>query len=62
MTETEVRLRCIEAAARAPMVHQDGPAAGVLAVAKGWAAWVVDNGANVPAGVSKPPPLGLPKK
>lgn len=68
MTETEVRLRCIEAAARAPMVHNAGPAAGVLEVARQWATWVVDSGANVPAGIpqgsqfGKVAPLGLPKK
>lgn len=52
-TEREVRLRCIEAAARAPVVHQNGPAAGVLAVAQTWAEWV--------SGV-RPAPLGLPQK
>ncbi len=51
--EREVRLRCIEAAAKTPMVHNDGPAAGVLSVAWAWAAWVLD---------AKPAPLGLPKK
>lgn len=56
MTETEVRLRCIEAAARAPMVHNAGPAAGVLEVAKGWAIWVVASPE------AKPAPLGLSNK
>lgn len=41
MDEREIRLRCIEAAAKAPMVHNDGPAAGVQAVAAQWAAWVL---------------------
>ncbi len=37
MDEREVRLRCIEAASKAPMVHQTGPAVGVLEVARVWA-------------------------
>ena len=38
--EREVRLRLIEAAAKSPMPHDHGYAAGVLAAAQGWAAWV----------------------
>jgi hypothetical protein len=53
-TEREIRLRCIEAAAKSPIVHKDGPAAGVLAVAEAWSAWVL--------GGQKPSTLGLPKK
>jgi hypothetical protein len=53
-TSLEVRLRLIEAAARAPVVHKDGPAAGVLEVAKTWADWVL--------GSQKAGTLGLPKK
>jgi hypothetical protein len=53
-TSLEVRLRLIEAAARAPVVHKDGPAAGVLEVAKTWADWVF--------GSQKAGTLGLPKK
>ena len=52
MDEREVRLRCIEAAAKTPMVHNEGHAAGVLAVAQQWAEWILN--AKVP--------LGLPKK
>lgn len=68
MNEIEVRLRCIEAASRAPMVHNAGMPAGVLEVAKGWATWVVDCGAAAPAAIAqgsqlgKTTPLGLPKK
>jgi hypothetical protein len=40
LSEVEIRLRLIEAAARAPIVHQDGPVAGVLATAKAWGEWV----------------------
>lgn len=40
MDEREVRLRCLEAAAKAPIVHNEGPATGVLAVARAWAEWV----------------------
>lgn len=41
MDEREIRLRCIEAAAKTPMVHTAGQAAGVLEVAKQWAAWAL---------------------
>ena len=44
MDEREIRLRCIEAAASchlAPVFpREQGPAAGVLEVAKAWAEWV----------------------
>ena len=40
MDDKEVRLRLVEAAAKSPIVHKDGPAAGVLAVAQAWAEWV----------------------
>lgn len=39
--EREVRLRCIEAAAKAPIPHEQGYAAGMLAAAQSWAAWVL---------------------
>ncbi len=51
MDEREVRLRCIEAASKALMVHQTGPAVGVLEVARVWAAWVIG-----------PPPAQVPLK
>lgn len=41
MDEREIRLRCIEAAAKSPMIHQGGPAAGVQEVARAWAEWVM---------------------
>lgn len=52
-------MRCLEAAAKAPMVHVGGPAIGVLEVARQWAAWVDE---NVERGMSKPTTLGLPGK
>ena len=52
MDADEVRLRLIEAAARAPVVHPDGPAAGVLETARAWEDWVV----------GRKPTLGLPPK
>lgn len=51
LTDREIRLRCIEAAARAPIVHPKGPAEGVLEVAKVWEQWIRAGGT-----------LGLPKK
>ncbi len=36
----EVRLRCIEAAARHPVPHKDGFVAGILAAAIAWEDWV----------------------
>lgn len=36
----EIRLRCLEAASKAPIVHNEGPESGILAVARRWAAWV----------------------
>lgn len=46
--DTEVRLRCLEAASKTPMVHLEGHAAGVLEAAKQWAEWVL----------GPPPPAG----
>lgn len=37
----EIRLRCIEAAARSPIVHKDGPAVGVREVASIWFNWII---------------------
>ncbi len=51
-SEREIRLRCIEAAARTPTPHGAGYPAGVLEAAEKWATWVL----------GKPAPLGLPKK
>jgi len=36
----EIRMRCIEAAARAPMTHEKGYAAAVLDTATAWTDWV----------------------
>ena len=60
MEEREIRLRCIEAAAKAPIVHQDGPAAGVLETAQRWAAWAMHG--DQPAGQVAAGTLSLPKK
>lgn len=40
MLEKEIRLRCIEAAAKAPIVHQDGPVTGVIEAAQSWFDWI----------------------
>lgn len=48
LSEFELRLRCLEAAAKTPMVHNAGPAAGVIGVAQQWEEWVV-NGTQPPA-------------
>jgi hypothetical protein len=41
MDELEVRMRCIEAAAKLQMVHLEGTDKGVLRVAQLWAEWVL---------------------
>ena len=56
MEAIEVRLRCIEAAAKTPTVHLGGQAQGVLEIAQAWADWVL---ASAPAA---PGTLHLPKK
>lgn len=40
LSDREVRLRLIEAAARAPNFHKDGFVAGVVETAKVWHEWV----------------------
>lgn len=60
MDEREIRMRCIEAAARFPAVHQSGPAAGVLETAQAWERWV--RGGEADPRAAKSAPLGLPKK
>jgi hypothetical protein len=47
MDEREIRLRCIEAAAKSPNSHVGGFAAGVLEDAQKWAEWVVNPDAKV---------------
>jgi hypothetical protein len=41
LPDVEVRLRCLEAAAKTPMVHNQGHAVGVREVAAAWATWVL---------------------
>lgn len=57
MDEREIRLRLIEAAARNPVPHADGFAAGVLASARLWEEYVLPKISG-----AKPSTLGLPKK
>jgi hypothetical protein len=52
--EREIRLRLIEAAARNPVPHPEGFAAGVLAAAQQWEAYVLK--------ISGRDTLRLPKK
>lgn len=54
MDSLEIRLRCIEAAAKNPVPHKDGFAAGVKEAASLWAAWVMGN--------ATPATLTVPKK
>lgn len=56
MDEREIRLRLIEAAARNPLPHQEGFAAGVIATATAWEHYVLGKISG------KPTTLGLPKK
>lgn len=54
MDDTEIKLRCIEAAAKHPTVHANGFAAGVLENATLWFNWIKLN--------QKAGTLGLPGK
>lgn len=55
MDAVEIRMRCIEAATRTPLLHNDGPAAGALETAKKWAAWIEgDQGKTPPRTLSLP--------
>lgn len=54
MDEREIRVRLIEAAARNPLPHPQGFAAGVLGVAGQWEQYVLK--------ISGKGTLGLPKK
>lgn len=58
--DTEVRLRCLEAAARNPFPHSGGMAVGVLEAAQKWSEWVLGQPPAAQAGAKGP--LGLPKK
>ena len=53
MDAPEIRLRLVEAAARFPVPHKDGFAAGVLEAAQKWEAYVLSKNSGT---------LGLPKK
>jgi hypothetical protein len=52
--DAEIRLRCIEAAAKTPAVHPNGYAAGVQEAASIWFNWIKSN--------QKAGTLGLPGK
>lgn len=58
MSPIEVRLRCIEAAAKNPVPHKDGFAAGILEAAKLWEQWVYPQ----QQGTESSKTLSLPKK
>lgn len=57
MDEREIKLRCIEAAARTPTVHLKGQAEGVVEIASAWFDWIISS----PKGEANKP-LGLPGK
>lgn len=54
LSDAEIKLRCIEAAARSPQVHPDGHAVGVKETANHWFDWIKSN--------QKAGTLGLPGK
>jgi len=54
MDEREIKLRCIEAAAKTPTVHLKGQADGVAEIASVWFNWIISK--------SEGSTLGLPKK
>jgi hypothetical protein len=56
-TVSEVRVRCIEAAAKFPQSHKDGYTAGVQEMAAEWAAWIL---AEQPEVVSYQFPSDMP--
>jgi len=60
MDAIEVKMRCIEAAARNPLPHSGGMAVGVLESAQKWSEWVLGQPQAAQAGAKGP--LGLPKK
>ena len=57
MDEREIKLRCIEAAAKTPTVHLKGQAEGVVEIASAWFNWII----SPPKGENSKP-LGLPGK
>jgi hypothetical protein len=57
MDTREIRLRCIEAAARNPDPrHPGGFAAGVVAAAQTWEAWILNDLAKQPPAPGRGPP------
>jgi hypothetical protein len=57
MDDKEIKLRCIEAAAKTPTVHVKGHAAGVQEIASAWFDWIIP---SPKGGDTKP--LSLPSK
>lgn len=53
MDDTEIKLRCIEAAAHMAPAHPQGPAASVREIAQIWFTWIKENKSST---------MGLPKK
>lgn len=58
MDAKEIRLRCIEAAARQPFPHKDGPVAAVQHAASVWFDWI--NGDSPVPNEAQPPRAKLP--
>ena len=57
MDDKEIKLRCIEAAAKTPTVHLKGQAEGVAEIASAWFNWIISS----PKGEAGKT-LGLPGK
>lgn len=53
MDQAEIRMRCIEAAAKSPVPHRDGYSAGILEAAKLWEQWVREGQGQKPLGLPK---------
>lgn len=62
MDTNEIRLRCVEAAAKAPMTHAEGYAKGVTETAAEWAAFILQGAESGAAQDKCREVLGLPKK
>lgn len=43
MDEREIKLRCVEAAAKTPTVHLKGQAEGVRDIASTWFDWIISS-------------------
>lgn len=59
MDSVEIRMRCIEAAAKNPLPHPEGYAMGILTTAEIWEKYVLGSAAQQAQGSKT---LGLPKK